>query len=148
MSGKRSSSPKKPSTAATTAPSTSASTSKPTSVPKKAGFIAEQSNLVQTVWKSYQDTTPNLLKIIDSYLVFVMLTGIILFVYVFIAGTFPYNSFLSAFIASVGTFVLAANLRIQLNPSNDFKGLSPEAAYAEFAFCSFLLYGFVVNFLG
>ena len=39
-----------------------------------------------------------------------MLTGIIQFVYVILAGTFPYNSFLAGFIASVGTFVLAGEL--------------------------------------
>ncbi|KAJ3107850.1 Dolichyl-diphosphooligosaccharide-protein glycosyltransferase subunit dad1 [Phlyctochytrium planicorne] len=103
----------------------SSSSKKPASA--STGFIAEQANLVQTVLKSYVEKTPTLLKLIDIYLAFVMSTGIILFVYVFLAGTFPYNSFLSGFIASVGTFILAANLRIQLNPSNDFKGLSPEA---------------------
>ncbi|KAJ3163811.1 Dolichyl-diphosphooligosaccharide-protein glycosyltransferase subunit dad1 [Irineochytrium annulatum] len=89
-------------------------------------FIQQQSGLVQKVLSSYQETTPRLLKLIDAYLAFVMMTGVAQFAYVVVAGTYPYNSFLSGFIASVGAFVLAANLRIQLNPLNDMK-ISPEA---------------------
>jgi oligosaccharyltransferase complex subunit epsilon len=62
--------------------------------------------------------TPKLLKIIDSYLLFVLFSGITVFVYMVIVGNFPYNAFLSGFASTVGTFILAANLRIQLNPQN------------------------------
>ncbi|KAJ3203598.1 hypothetical protein HDU82_006484 [Entophlyctis luteolus] len=79
------------------------------------------------LFASYTKNTPQLLRLIDVYLACVMLSGIVQFVYVVLVGTFPYNSFLSGFIASVGAFVLAANLRMQLNPKNDFHGLSPEA---------------------
>lgn len=48
----------------------------------------------------------NKLKIIDTYLFYVMLTGIIQFVYFVIAGSFPFNAFLSGFISTVGCFVL------------------------------------------
>lgn len=44
---------------------------------------------------------------IDCYLVYIMLTGIIQFVYMILAGTFPYNAFLAGFISTVGSFVLA-----------------------------------------
>ncbi|KAJ3031608.1 UNVERIFIED_CONTAM: Dolichyl-diphosphooligosaccharide-protein glycosyltransferase subunit dad1 [Siphonaria sp. JEL0065] len=104
--------------------------------------------LVARLYSTYLTTTPQLLRLIDAYLAAVMVSGIVQFVYVIAVGTFPYNSFLSGFIASVGAFVLAANLRMQLNPSNDFHSLSPEGAFAEFAFCSLVFYGFVVNFLG
>ncbi|KAJ3277237.1 Dolichyl-diphosphooligosaccharide-protein glycosyltransferase subunit dad1 [Blyttiomyces sp. JEL0837] len=152
----------KATTPATSSVDTTTTTSAPSSSPVKKpstsslssssksseSFLAQQTNVLSRLFSEYNKTTPQLLKIIDAYLAFVMMTGVIQFIYVVIAGTFPYNSFLSGFIASVGAFVLAANLRIQLNPSNDFNGLSPEAAYAEFAFCSVVLYGFVVNFLG
>ncbi|KAJ1549615.1 Dolichyl-diphosphooligosaccharide-protein glycosyltransferase subunit dad1 [Cladochytrium tenue] len=111
-------------------------------------FVDQQTKLVGRLLAAYLETTPQTLKLIDSYLVCVMLTGIIQFLYVILAGTFPYNSFLSGFIASVGAFVLAANLRIQLNRKNDFGSLSPEAAFAEYAFSSAIFYGFVVNYLG
>ncbi|RKO86630.1 DAD/Ost2 [Blyttiomyces helicus] len=128
--------------AATPSPSASATTS-------ATGAVAAQADLVQKLLTSYAKDTPQSLKLIDAYLVFIMLTGILQFVYVFIAGTYPYNSFLAGFIASVGSFVLAANLRIQTNPaSTEFKHISPERAFADFAFASVVLYGFVINFLG
>ncbi|KAJ3239145.1 Dolichyl-diphosphooligosaccharide-protein glycosyltransferase subunit dad1 [Chytriomyces hyalinus] len=131
---------------------------------------ATTAQLVLRLVSSYKSSTPRLLQLIDAYLACVMLSGVILFVYCVLVGTFPYNSFLSSFAASVGAFVLAgdshglrgffevivadtfvfnlANLRMQLNPANDFRSLSPEAAFAEYAFCSIVFYGFVVNFLG
>ena len=58
----------------------------------------------------YQTSTPKKLKLIDAYLVYVLLTGIIQFVYCLLVGTFPFNSFLSGFISTVGCFVLAGKL--------------------------------------
>ncbi|KAI9105565.1 DAD family-domain-containing protein [Phlyctochytrium arcticum] len=110
---------------------------------------AQQAFVVRRLLTSYRLTTPQSLKLIDAYLVFVMLTGIIQFLYVILAGTFPYNSFLAGFGGSVGSFVLAANLRMQVNPENkEFASTSPERAFADFAFASLILFGFVVNFLG
>jgi oligosaccharyltransferase complex subunit epsilon len=54
-----------------------------------------------------ETATPSKLKIIDAYMVFIMLTGIFQFVYCVIAGTYPFNSFLAGFISTVGSFVLA-----------------------------------------
>jgi uncharacterized membrane protein (DUF485 family) len=51
--------------------------------------------------------TPKSLKLIDAYMVYILLTGIIQFVYVVIAGTFPNNAFLAGFISTVAGFVLA-----------------------------------------
>jgi hypothetical protein len=51
--------------------------------------------------------TPRGLKLIDAYMVYILLTGIIQFVYVSIAGTFPNNAFLAGFISTVAGFVLA-----------------------------------------
>ncbi|KAI7906105.1 DAD/Ost2 [Cokeromyces recurvatus] len=98
----------------------------------------------------YKNTTPPSLKLIDIYLVYIMLTGILQFIYMAIVGTFPYNAFLGGFISTVGSFVLAANLRIQTNPENkeSFKSTSPERAFADFVVCSLLLHGFCINFLG
>lgn len=55
----------------------------------------------------YKNDTPNSLKLIDVYLVYILITGIVQFVYMAIAGTFPYNAFLGGFISTVGSFVLA-----------------------------------------
>ncbi|KAG0206684.1 Dolichyl-diphosphooligosaccharide-protein glycosyltransferase subunit dad1 [Mortierella sp. GBA30] len=99
---------------------------------------------------SYFKDTPRSLKLIDSYMVYVLLTGIIQFVYVVIAGTFPNNAFLAGFISTVASFVLAANLRIQTNPKNasQFPTTSPERAFADFLACNVVVHFAVANFLG
>ncbi len=55
----------------------------------------------------YVNSTPKKLKIIDAYLLYVLLTGIIQFLYCCLVGTFPFNSFLSGFISCVSCFILA-----------------------------------------
>jgi len=55
----------------------------------------------------YDSKTPKKLKIIDAYLTYILLTGIVQFAYCVLVGTFPFNSFLSGFISSVASFVLA-----------------------------------------
>ena len=104
----------------------------------------------QLFWTAYKKETPNSLKLIDVYLAYIMITGILQFVYMLMAGTFPYNAFLAGFISTVGSFVLAGNLvsrywseqtgdlrtffiypvnlRIQTNPQNKdtFSTITPE----------------------
>ncbi|KAG2195989.1 DAD/Ost2 [Mucor mucedo] len=98
----------------------------------------------------YKNDTPASLKLIDVYLVYILITGIIQFVYMALVGTFPYNAFLGGFISTVGSFVLASNLRIQTNTENkdEFKTISPERAFADFAVCNLILHLFCINFLG
>lgn len=55
---------------------------------------------------------------INAYLFVVFLTGVIQFTYVLIVGTFPFNSFLAAFLSSVTSFILGACLK----KTGEFKG--------------------------
>lgn len=64
-------------------------------------------DIIVRFYDEYTQTTPSRLKIIDAYLLYIMFTGIIQFGYCCLVGTFPFNSFLSGFISSVGSFVLA-----------------------------------------
>ncbi|CAH3040992.1 unnamed protein product [Pocillopora meandrina] len=150
-------------------------------------------NILVKFYDEYNQTTPKKLKIVDAYLFYIMLTGIIQFVYCCLVGTFPFNSFLSGFISCVGSFVLGGKkiyranadvhsffvlpynkslndwspmkqfllcngvilfvtvcLRVQSNPANysDFKGISPERAFADFIFASIILHLVVMNFIG
>ena len=57
-------------------------------------------------YDEYVNHTPKKLKMMDAYLAYIMLTGIMQFVYCCLVGTFPFNSFLSGFISCVGSFVL------------------------------------------
>lgn len=67
------------------------------------------SNISQVLIKFYEDyqkSTSTRLKLVDAYLLYVLLTGVVQFVYCCLVGTFPFNSFLSGFISCVGSFVL------------------------------------------
>jgi oligosaccharyltransferase complex subunit epsilon len=71
--------------------------------------------IIRKLNDEYQISTPKKLKLIDAYLVYVLLTGIIQFAYCLLVGTFPFNSFLSGFISTVGCFILAGkNLKFFL----------------------------------
>lgn len=63
--------------------------------------------IVKRLVTNYMNTTPQSLKLIDSYMVFILLTGILQFVHVLLAGTFPYNAFLAGFASTVASFVFA-----------------------------------------
>ncbi|KAK7061397.1 Dolichyl-diphosphooligosaccharide--protein glycosyltransferase subunit OST2 [Favolaschia claudopus] len=119
-------------------------------MPPKPATAPAPSSAVQSLWKAYNDQTPDRLKFIDAFLVFLMLSGIVQFAYCVLVTTFPYNAFLSGFGSTVGQFVLTASLRSQVNPQNknEFKDVSPERAFADFAIGSIVLHFFVFNFLG
>ena len=69
---------------------------------------------------SYKKTTPTIAKLIDAYLLFILFTGIAQFAYVVVAGTFPFNAFLSGFISTVGSFVLAGKKNSFIPRENPF----------------------------
>jgi len=107
-------------------------------------------NVIVKFYDEYMQSTPKKLKIIDAYLVYVLLTGIFQFVYCCLVGTFPFNSFLAGFISTVGSFILAVCLRLQSNPQNkaEFSGISPERSFADFIFAHVILHLVVINFIG
>ncbi|KAF7301603.1 Dolichyl-diphosphooligosaccharide--protein glycosyltransferase subunit OST2 [Mycena indigotica] len=121
----------------------------PKSTPAQTSAPAS-TNALQTLWQAYNDQTSNRLKFIDSFLIFLMLSGIVQFLYCVLVTTYPYNAFLAGFSSTVGQFVLTASLRSQVNPENknEFKEVSPERAFADFALGSIVLHFFVFNFLG
>ncbi len=64
------------------------------------------------VWHAYDNKTIRKVKVIDAYLLFVLVSGIIQFGYMLLVGSFPFNSFLAAFLSCVGVFVLTVGLRM------------------------------------
>nr|CAX77901.1 oligosaccharyltransferase [Schistosoma japonicum] len=107
-------------------------------------------SVVKEFLYKYKTTTPKRLRVLDAYLAYVLLTGIIQFIYCCIAGTFPFNSFLSGFISCVASFILAVCLRMHSNPQNKnvFIPSCPESAYADFIFAHVILHLVVFNFIG
>lgn len=114
-------------------------------MPPKSTSSSAPSNSVQSLLKSYNDATSPRLKLIDAFLLFLMLSGIIQFAYCILVTNFPFNAFLAGYVcihcgllreshlclsfgSSVGQFVLTASLRSQVNPANraEFKEVSPE----------------------
>ncbi|KAM3727804.1 BUD13 [Dirofilaria immitis] len=92
--------------------------------------------VLANLFDEYRRTTPKKLKLIDAYMFYIFITGVIQFIYCVLVGTFPFNSFLSGFVSTIGCFVLAASLRIQVNPENKplFPHIAPERAFADFIF--------------
>ncbi|KAI0092545.1 DAD family-domain-containing protein [Irpex rosettiformis] len=112
--------------------------------------VTGTTNAIQTLFKAYNETTSSRLKLVDAFLVFLMLSGISQFLYCILVTNFPFNAFLAGFGSNVGQFVLTASLRAQVNPENRtvFKDVSPERAFADFVLGSIVLHFFVYNFLG
>ena len=68
-------------------------------------------SVLKELWTSYRDETPRKLKLVDAYLGYIMMTGIIQFMYCCLVGTFPFNSFLAGFISTIGSFVLGGTYK-------------------------------------
>ncbi|KAI9835692.1 MAG: hypothetical protein M1819_001869 [Sarea resinae] len=84
--------------------------------------------IVLSVWDKYWTTTSQQFKLVDAFMAFLVLVGGLQFLYVILAGNYPFNAFLSGFSATVGQFVLTASLRMQTNPANkkEFERISNE----------------------
>ena len=76
----------------------------------KMSALWDLGNVLAKLYDEYNTKTPKKLKIVDGYLLYILLTGVIQFLYCCLVGTFPFNSFLSGFISSVGSFILAGML--------------------------------------
>ena len=50
---------------------------------------------VRSLWGAYLDTTPARLKFVDSFLLFLVLSGVIQFMYCVLVTSFPFNAFLA-----------------------------------------------------
>lgn len=53
---------------------------------------------IQSLWKAYNEETSDRLKFIDSFLLFLMLSGIAQFVYCILVTNYPFNAFLAGYV--------------------------------------------------
>ncbi|KAF4693707.1 DNA polymerase alpha subunit B [Perkinsus olseni] len=112
-------------------------------------LTADVRAVVEEGWERYSRMTPQKVRILDLFIVFLAYLSVIQFVYMWLVGTFPYNSFLSGFWATMGTAALTCCYRIQLTGGRDtFKEVGPERAYADYLVCAGVLFFSCVNFLG
>lgn len=73
----------------------------------KASASSGVGGILSDFASQYDKSTPKKVKLIDGFLAYVLATGILQFIYCAMVGTFPFNSFLSGFVCTVGVFVLA-----------------------------------------
>ncbi|GMM38802.1 dolichyl-diphosphooligosaccharide-protein glycotransferase [Saccharomycopsis crataegensis] len=114
-------------------------------------FIKDLSSSVVNTFTNYFKTlqsSPKLL-LIDTFCLFLVLLGAIQFLFVLVAGNFPFNAFLSGFIGAVGQFVLTISLRLQYSDANrdKFKGITAERAIGDYIFASLILHFIVYHFI-
>ncbi|PVI08283.1 defender against death DAD protein [Periconia macrospinosa] len=116
---------------------------------KSSGGQLDAQKIAQGVWSNYVKKTPQRVKLLDSFMLFLVAVGALQFLYCLIVGNFPFNAFLAGFSATVGQFVLTASLRMQTNPENktEFQSISHERAFADFVFGSLILHFFCINFI-
>ncbi|EIW71447.1 hypothetical protein TREMEDRAFT_23799, partial [Tremella mesenterica DSM 1558] len=111
---------------------------------------SQLSNSFTTLINNYKTTTGARIKLIDTFLLFLLLSGVLQMAYRIVVTSYPYNAFLGGFGAIAGQFVLLAGLRVQVSPGRDteFKLVSQERAFADFCAASVVLHVFAYNFLG
>ncbi|KIR69286.1 oligosaccharyltransferase complex subunit epsilon [Cryptococcus bacillisporus CA1873] len=103
-----------------------------------------------TLIDNYTSTTPVRVKLIDAFLLFILLSGVLQFAYRLLITVYPFHAFAGGFGSTVGQFVLLAGFRAQVAPGRDgeFKEVPQERAFADFCAASVILHLFAFNFLG
>jgi oligosaccharyltransferase complex subunit epsilon len=97
---------------------------------------------------AYTKSTSKTIQLIDYFLAFAVLSGVIQFAYMLLVGTFPFNSFLAGFLTCVGFFVFTVCLRLQVSNPHEFHGITRERAYADYVVCNIVLFFVVFTFIG
>jgi len=90
----------------------------------------------------YLKSTPVRAQLCDVYIAFCVLVAVLQYVYMKVAGDFPYNAFLAGFYCCIGVATLTVCLRVQL----DSKRVQTE--YAEYLWCCLLIFLVSFNYLG
>eukprot|EP01026_Neomeris_dumetosa_P028542 TRINITY_DN230_c0_g2_i4.p3 TRINITY_DN230_c0_g2~~TRINITY_DN230_c0_g2_i4.p3 ORF type:complete len:113 (+),score=2.02 TRINITY_DN230_c0_g2_i4:94-432(+) len=110
---------------------------------------ANPMELGRTFLSEYQKL-PSTLRLLDAFIVCAALTAGLQFAYMFLFGSFPFNAFLAGFFSCLGFLVLTVCLRLQVNPENSdqFKGLTPEKAFADYVLCNCVLFLVVWSYIG
>ena len=103
---------------------------------------------IETIKANYAKTTNSRVKLMDLLIANLALITVIQVAYVFISGSsFPFNSFMSGFFASMGSLVLTVALRVQCTNMALFD-IKPERAFADYLVAIAVLNIAVFNFLG
>ena len=112
--------------------------------------FSDLTNAIYGTWKTYQTKTDTKAKLIDIYIIYIICTALVQYLYVICVGsTYPYNSLLTGIFTCVGSFVLAVSLRSQTAKSNIMEyNFSVERAFADFIMGNILLFFISLTFIG
>lgn len=104
--------------------------------------------VIESVKSNYARETNTRIRLIDVLIGSLAVLAFAQIAYVVVARTsFPFNSFLSGLLSSVGSLVLTVALRIQITNRKVFD-IKPERAFADFLIAMAILHIAVFNFLG
>ena len=132
--------------------------------------LADVASALKVTSNDYFHTLTPRLKLIDTFLAFLVSLGILQFVYVVLIGNFPFNAFLGGFCSCVGQFVLTVSLRLHLKESmleannesrineseegkngdddrSELANVGVERTFADFIFASLILHFIVYHFI-
>ena len=100
---------------------------------------------VKILRANYSKSTSKRTRLIDIFIAFNLFLTVLQYLYMKVAGDFPYNSFLAGFFCTLGTATLSSCLRMRIESN---KEKSEEKAFLEYMGLCFLLYLVVLNYLG
>jgi oligosaccharyltransferase complex subunit epsilon len=63
---------------------------------------------IESLWKAYNEETSDRLKFVDSFLLFLMLSGIIQFVYCILVINYPFNAFLAGYVWALSVVTICS----------------------------------------
>jgi len=116
--------------------------------PSSSTALASAKTIASHILDSYYKTTSKPIQLIDYFLAFAVMSGVLQFLYMLLVGNFPFNSFLAGFLSAVGFFVFTVCLRLQVANPHEFHGISRERAYADYVVCNVMLFFVVFTFMG
>ena len=102
--------------------------------------------IVKILRANYSKSTSSRTKLIDLFISFNLVLSIVQYLYMKLAGNFPYNAFLAGFFCTLGTATLTSCLRMSIESKKSEK--SEEKAFIEYMALCLMLYLVVFNYLG
>lgn len=100
-----------------------------------------------TLYRQYAEKVDRKVILCDAMMLYALTSAIIVCLYLLLVGTYPFNSFLASLFCCLGVFAFTASLRLHIT-SDDFKHVSKERAYADFALCCLVFFFIVFSFIG
>jgi len=111
-------------------------------------LVAQGYDILNSFLGEYRSKTTRRVQMLDVFIIFAFVTSLLQYFYMARISDYPYNSYLSSVLASLGFGVLTVALRLQLTNPREFGNLSPEAAFASYIFSNLVLFFAVVTFMG